>query len=536
MIVAAEMNALGHSYAARHDVAESVRRRCEELALTGDAEAVAELTDAARRGIGDGWSPNAVLSYLGITATRISSLWNFTGPAFTVAADSAGAATTLETAALMLLDESVEAVLVGAVDFTGNVENMLARYGLAAYGGEPGLGLGGGNGWRAGEGAAALLLTRAGARRKPERPAYATIDALAIRYAPSPAVGLATDGEQVRLATLEALETASVTPGEVDYVELHSTGVPAQDAAELEGLAQIWAGAVDGTGAKDGGDGGDGGGERTTALGAVSANVGDTQLAAVLVSIVKVALCLHRAHLPAVPGWSGPSDRFAGLLSDSTFFVPERSRPWLRAAHRGPRRAVVSGLGTGGAHISVVLSAASVRGDVTAVEGPDVHGQLIVSVGGADFAELMRRVAEVRDATGDRAALGRVARNVAALPEHVHRLVLCAADRDVLRREAERVCALVPAAHEAGTQWTTPAGSYYTPAPIGGGGKVALVFPGMLSAYPGVGAELFRALPGLLPIAEAAVADAGELMRADLLFPRRVRPADGDQVTAAPRR
>ncbi|GAA0395433.1 beta-ketoacyl synthase N-terminal-like domain-containing protein [Streptomyces luteireticuli] len=518
VIVAAEMNAVGHSYAARHDVAESLRRRCEELALTGDAEAVAELVDAAQRGIGDGWSPNAVLSHLGITATRISSLWNFTGPAFTVASDSAGAATTLETAALLLLDDSVEAVLVGAVDFTGNVENMLARFGLAGHEGEDGPGLGG-NGWRAGEGAAALLLTRAGERRTSEHPAYATIDALSIRYAPSPDVALAADGEQVRLAVLEALETASVAPGEIDYVELHSTGVPAQDAAELEGLTRVWHGSA--------------GGERTTALGAVSAMVGDTQLAAVLVSIVKVALCLHRTYLPAVPGWSGPSDRFDGLLSGSAFYVPDRSRPWLRAAHRGPRRAVVSGLGTGGAHVGVVLSAVSVRGAVTAVEGPDVHGQLIVSVGGRDFAELMRRVSDVRDATGDRTELGRVARDVAALPEHVHRLVLCATDGDVLGREAERALALVPEAHGAVAEWTTPAGSYYTPTPIGGGGKVALVFPGVLSAYPGVGAELFRALPGLLPIAEAEAPDVGTLMREDLLFPRRLRPADADEATVA---
>ncbi|MFD8687476.1 beta-ketoacyl synthase N-terminal-like domain-containing protein [Streptomyces sp. NPDC059651] len=519
VIVAADMNAVGHSYAARHDVAEVLRRRCEELGQTGDAEAVAELMEAAQRGIGDGWSPNAVLSYLGITATRVSSLWNFTGPAFTVAADSAGAATTLESAALMLLDDSVEAVLVGAVDFTGNVENMLARFGLSAYGGEPGLGLGGKGGWRAGEGAAALLVTRAGDRRTAGRPVYATIDSLAIRYAPAPTVGPAADGEQVRAAALEALAGAGAEPGDVDYVELHSTGVPAQDAAELEGLARIWDAAGDG--------------ERTTALGAVSANVGDTQLAAVLVSIVKAALCLHHAYLPAVPHWSGPSDRFLGLLSDSAFFVPERSRPWLRAAHQGPRRALVSGLGTGGAHVGVVLSGSSLRGDVTAAEGPGIHGQMIVAVGGADFAELMSRVAAVRDAAADRAELGRVARDVAVRPGHGHRLVLCAADHAVLRREADRALAMVPQAHGAGTEWTTPAGSYYTPAPIGAEGKVALVFPGMLSAYPGVGAELFRALPGMLPVAEAAVDDAGELMRADLLHPRRIRPADPDEEAAA---
>ncbi|MFJ9775022.1 beta-ketoacyl synthase N-terminal-like domain-containing protein [Kitasatospora sp. NPDC101157] len=528
VVVAAEMNPVGHSYAARHDLGGVLRRRCEELALTGDAEAVAALVEGAQRGIGAGWSPNAVLSYLGITATRVSSLWNFTGPAFTVAADSTGAASALEAAALVLLDESVEAVLVGAVDFTGNVENMLARFGLAAYGGAPGLGIGGGGpGWRAGEGAAALLLTRAGDRRAPGRPAYATIDALSIRYAPSPAVGLAADAEQVRLATLDALGTAGITPGEVDYVELHSTGVPEQDAAELEGLARVWAG----QGPAEGGT--ESAGKRTTALGSVSANVGDTQLAAVLVGIVKVALCLHRAYLPAVPGWSGPSDGFSATLSESAFFVPDRSRPWLRAARRGPRRAVVNGLGTGGAHVSVVLSGASVRGDVTAVEGPDVHGQLILAVGGADFAELMHRVAEVRDATGDRAELRRVATEVAAVPEHAHRLVLCAARPDVLRREAERALARVPRAHAAGTEWTTPAGSHYTPTPIGGRGRVALVFPGMLSAYPGVGAELFRTLPGLLPIAEAAVPDAGELMREDLLFRRRVRPADAEEAEAA---
>lgn len=49
----------------------------------------------------------------------------------------------------------------------------------------------------------------------------------------------------------------------------------------------------------------------------------------------------------------------------------------------------------------------------------------------------------------------------------------------------------------ADDDWVTPAGSFCTPRPIGPAGKVAFVYPGGFTAYPGVGADLFAQFPQL---------------------------------------
>ncbi|KAA0024153.1 beta-ketoacyl synthase N-terminal-like domain-containing protein [Antrihabitans cavernicola] len=514
VVVAAELNTVSHSYLARYEAESRLTRRVSELGLAGDAEAVAELIAAAQRGIADGWTTNAVLSFLGGTATKVSSLWNFTGPSFTVAADSAGSAAAVEAAALILLDETVDAVLVGAVDFPGNLADSLARQNLSAMGGEPGLGIGGTGGWRTGEGAAALVLTRA---EEAER-AYATIDAMEVHRA-ADSVDVPTDTSAVSAVARAVLQAAAVTPTEVDFVAMHSSGIPAQDAAELDGLAAVWTAPASG--------------ERSAALGAAAAYVGDTQLVSTLASVILTALNLYHCRIPATPGWQGPAERFGETLSNSAFYVPTDTRPWLRASKGSARRAVINGFGTAGTYVGLLMSSASVRGDVAEVEGPAVHGQMLIPVGGVDLEDLMRRTTRLRDGIDEGMSLRGLAEAVAPASGDRVRMVLCANTAEGVRRELEQAVGSVPEAFRAGEEWVTPGGSFATPDPIGADGKVALVFPGMLSAYPGVGADMFRVFPGLFAEAERAVDCPADLIKTDLLYSKTIRPDNADEQAAA---
>jgi acyl transferase domain-containing protein len=68
------------------------------------------------------------LSYVGnIMASRISSLWNFSGPSFTISAVETATFKALELAEMLLATNEVEAVVVGAVDLAGGVENVLLK-------------------------------------------------------------------------------------------------------------------------------------------------------------------------------------------------------------------------------------------------------------------------------------------------------------------------------------------------------------------------------------------------------------------------
>ncbi len=204
VVVAMEMEPRTHTHRARFDIGAHVRAECARAGVTLDAERLDRLEEAVRGAVHDPIGANEVLSYIGnVMASRISSSRNLTGPSFTLAADGTAAVRALEVARLLLLDPTVDAVLVGAVDLAAGAENTRARARIATARGEemPVLG----------DGAAAVVVTREDAVRG--RRVYATVDALAVHCAPDRA-------DAVAGAARQALSAAEAGPADVAYLEL----------------------------------------------------------------------------------------------------------------------------------------------------------------------------------------------------------------------------------------------------------------------------------------------------------------------------
>ncbi|MDX2814309.1 beta-ketoacyl synthase N-terminal-like domain-containing protein [Streptomyces sp. PA03-5A] len=483
VVVGMEMEPSAHGHGSRYELGRKLADWCAQAGVEPTPGQLAELTRAARNGVHDSIEPNEVLSYIGnIMASRVSSLWNLTGPSFTLSSDSSVGVDALDVARLLLLDPTVEAVLVGAVDLAAGPENTLARELLEPGSVRDGLRV-------LGEGAGAVVVTRP-ASVPPGRTVYATVEAVAVHHC-----GDVTPGarpELVARAAEEALAAAGLTPADVELVE-----AGAATAAEREGLARVWT--------RD-----RAGGELRTALSGVHACVGDTGRASALASVIRAALCLHHAYFPVAPGGGAvPPD-------GSSFFLPADSRPWLRARRDGRRAASVSVTGTAGSHGHVVLAGARVRGEVAETDWARSGGGLVVPVGADDIEGLLRRLGELRAALdGDWAALAedRPARLKA---------VLVADDTAGLARQIDQAVKDLPQVWRSGGEWTSPSGSHFTSRPIGAGGsaKVALVFPGAFNSYLGLGRSLFRAFPGLLPRFEAQAELPAELLRSAALYPR----------------
>ena len=71
---------------------------------------------------------NRFTSFIGnIMATRISSLWDFSGPAMTISAEENSVLRALEVAQMLLLEDNVDAIVVTAVDLAGSPEQVLLR-------------------------------------------------------------------------------------------------------------------------------------------------------------------------------------------------------------------------------------------------------------------------------------------------------------------------------------------------------------------------------------------------------------------------
>ncbi|CAL99376.1 PfaB family protein [Saccharopolyspora erythraea NRRL 2338] len=482
VVVAMEMEPHTHTHRARFDIGAHVRAECARAGVELGGEVLKRLERSVRDAVHEPIGANEVLSYIGnIMSSRISASRNLVGPSFTISADRTAGARAVEIAGLLLLDESIEAVVVGGVDLACGPANVNARARLADERGEelPPLG----------DGAAAVVLTRAG-QVGPEGQEYATVDSVSLRPDPGS-------------AAREALRAAGSDASEVDYLELGSATSDglATEVAELAGAYRA--------------------DDLSCAVGGLAPLVGDTQAGCAVASLVKVALCLDGAELPATPAeppLAGPE------LAESAFYRVDEPRPWLRRHRDGRRIAALSAVGSGTAAHLVLSSGQVATGD--AVRTAHVAGPLVLALSADDaegIAEQAARCAAELDSGGDALAL---------CWEHAHgaqsaRLtaVLVSDSGDGLREELRSAERDLPAAVADG-EWSTPAGSFCTGRPLGPQGRVALVYPGAFTTYPGAGREMFRLFPELLADFEAECEHPAERFKHRELYPRAREPLD----------
>jgi len=495
VVVAMEMEPSAHGHLARLQLDRMIRERCADAGLDLPPDRMDELVDAARSGIHGGIEPNAVMSYIGnVMAARVSSLWNFTGPSFTVSADTSSPLRALEVASLLLLDDTVDAVLVGAVDLAGGPENMLARAGSPDQG-------------PVGEGAAAIVVTRADSR-KDDDAAYAVVEAIRARYPAGR--GGSLDGlvsaDDVRAAAHDALAAAGVEAKDIGYVESAADG----PGEELAGLGEVYSA--------------DRAGRHACAIGNSRAIIGDGRGVAALASVIRGALCLRHGYLP---GRGEVDDDLRAALDGSAFYLPAESRPWVPAETDQRRHAAVSVIGSAGTVGHVVLSGGRTIGEERPADWDRGRGGLLLTVAGDDPDDLTAALTRHREALADPATDPRRLAATAAAERAGHRLcaVLVAPDRERLLRELDQAVRDLPGVCADGGEWRTPAGSYFTASPIGDA-TVALVFPGAFTTYPGIGADLFRAFPGLLSRFVDGSGRPAELLRERLLYPRGIDAVD----------
>ncbi|MEV0981366.1 beta-ketoacyl synthase N-terminal-like domain-containing protein [Streptomyces sp. NPDC049915] len=522
VVVAMELEPYTHARLTRYTLGSFLREQFQAAGVELSEQQLAAIASVGRDAVVPPIVANEVLSYIGnVMASRISSLWNLTGPSFTVSAEGSGTAEALEVARLLLLDPGIEAVLIGAVDLTGSAEHLLLHPDAVS---EAGLTFAeGARGVRIGEGAGAVVVTRSGEAEG--RRVYARLDALSVGAAQArDGAAPRADADTLAATAETALAAAGISAAEVGYVEAHAAGTADEDHDELTALARVYRQKTEA--AATAADDGPAAGSpvdpaRVVALGSVKAQLGDTGCASGMAGLIRTVLCLHGGYLPGTPGWERPAPEHVDAFATSALYVPQRSRPWLRSSRRARRYAAVSMVGAQGGCAHLVLSADGTRGRVVDGDWQRAEGPILLALSAARLDGLLASVERHRDlldSGADPLALARAA--ASELPGAPLRAVLVGRDTADLRRQLELAARDIPGAHAAGGEWATPAGSYFTARPIGPEGKVALVYPGAFNSYPGLGQDLFRAFPGLLEHFEAQAEEPARQLRSALLYPR----------------
>ena len=151
--------------------------------------------------------------------------------------------------------------------------------------------------------------------------------------------------EGQRLVIERAYRVAGISPADVDYVDAHGTGTRAGDPIELEAL-----GSVIGRGRPA---------DRPCLVGSVKTNIGHTEGAAGIASLIKAVLCLEHGAVPPSLHFASPNPKVA--WDSLPLRIPTELTP-LRSSG-GPLLAGVSSSGFTGTNAHVVLAAAHAPGE-----------------------------------------------------------------------------------------------------------------------------------------------------------------------------
>ena len=283
----------------------------------------------------------------GIIASRIAREFQFGGPSFTVSCEAVSGLKALQIASWFLQQGELNAALVGAVDLTGDVRNIVTSHHIRPFTHQPVIRPFDrhGDGSLPGEGAAAIVVKRLDDAIKNRDRIYAIIKG----FGSSSNGGLDIETrantryiDAYQRSLHQALRQADIAPASLSMMETHGSGNPLEDQVESEALYKVF------TNDRH---------KQTSpcAIGSAKAVLGHTGAAAGLASVIKTSLCLYQEIIPPLPSFYEPAHE-ENWPSD-LFHLPAFPSYWVRNSKDGPRRAGICAMTPDGHVMHAIVQA-----------------------------------------------------------------------------------------------------------------------------------------------------------------------------------
>ena len=262
-------------------------------------------------------------------------------------------------------------------------------------------------------------------------------------------------------AIVEAQALAGVSADTIQYVECHGTGTSLGDPIEIAALTQAFRQSTDKTG--------------FCRVGSVKSNIGHTDTAAGVVSVIKAVLAIENGEIPPSLGYEAPNPAID--FASSPFLVADKLVPWPKTA--GPRRAGVNSLGVGGTNAHAIIE-----------QAPPPPAPVQKAASSPQLIVLSARNRKALDDAGQRLAAHIEASPDLRLEDVAHSLI-----EGRRRFEQRRVFAVADRADAIAVLSKPELRRGFTHTPIEGLSGAVLLFPGGGAQYPGMGRALYAKDP-----------------------------------------
>ncbi|KAI0469310.1 reducing type I polyketide synthase 10 [Xylaria cf. heliscus] len=272
------------------------------------------------------------------------------------------------------------------------------------------------------------------------------------------------DGQEMVIR--KALNKAGLNPDSISYVEVHGTGTKVGDAIEVESLSRVFQRSPL---------------QQPLIISAVKSNVGHSEAASGISSIIKTTMALERGLIPPTYGIKDINPKLK--IKERNIVIPTHLTNWPGDPSR-IRRVGINSFGYGGANAHVILEEAPKDfGHKSFAEEskPLVPGQssVVLPLSASSMASLEARVADLAEHEFGNTDLMDLAYTLGSRRTNF----------------AVRGFIVAPRNKTISTLFTSHALVKSAASPTSGGVPFAFVFTGQGSQWPGMCRELFTEFP-----------------------------------------